>query len=50
MQFKMYDCKIVKIDFIEDLSHLIISTETYIDVIKVKRGIKKGNVIDGTYR
>lgn len=46
-EYKLYNQRILSIEFIEQLSHLLVICENFVDVVRVKRGAKQGSVIDG---
>lgn len=39
---KKYDCRILGLQYLKDLDELLICTETFVDVVKVKKGVKSG--------
>lgn len=46
-EYKLYEEKILDVQCFDPLSQVIFVLETGIDVIKIKRGIKKGNQFEG---
>lgn len=46
-EYKFYSQKIIKIQIIEPLSQLMVVCENFIDIVRIKRTAKQGNIIDG---
>ena len=46
-EFKFYSQRIIHIQIIEQLSQLMIVCENFIDIVRIKRTAKQGNIIDG---
>ncbi|CAD8158706.1 unnamed protein product [Paramecium pentaurelia] len=46
LEFKLYECKILGIDLIDHLEALVVYTEQFIDVLRIKRGVRTGNLLD----
>ena len=46
-EFKFYSQKIIKIEILEELSQLMVVCENFVDIVRIKRTAKQGNIIDG---
>lgn len=47
IEVKIHASKIANLFLIDSLSRLIVVTEYFIDVVRIERGVKKGNELDG---
>ena len=45
-EFQLYQKKILNLTYLEGLNYLFVVTESSIDVLRVKRGLKAGNIME----
>lgn len=46
LEFKLYDVKILSLELLDSIDTLVVVTEAAIDVLKIKRGVRSGNLLD----